>query len=101
MGPEFPSTLFTSPTKIKVKRGDSLIEFNCGNYKSLQEVDLSNSILSNIEYLNFSQCTNLSSIVWASEIDCTNIDSFRTLFYGCESLTEISLENFKKYRKCV
>ena len=64
MGPEFPSTLFTSPTKIKVKRGDSLIEFNCGNYKSLQEVDLSNSILSNIEYLNFSQCTNLSSIVW-------------------------------------
>ena len=31
----------------------------------------------------------------SSEIDCTNIDSFRTLFYGCESLTEISLENFK------
>lgn len=94
-GPEFPSTLFTSPNKIKVKRGDSLIQFNCGNYKSLQEIDLSNAILSNIEYLNFSQCTNLSSIVWPSELDCTNIDSFRTLFYGCDALTDISLENFK------
>ena len=94
-GPEFPSTLFTSPNKIKVKRGDSLIQFNCGNYKSLQEIDLSNAILSNIEYLNFSQCTNLSSIIWPSELDCTNIDSFRTLFYGCNALTEISLENFK------
>ncbi len=95
MGPEFPSTLFTSPTKIMVKRGDSLVELDCGNYESLQEVDLSKAILSSIEHLGFSHCTHLNSIIWPSEIDCTNIDSFRYLFYGCDILTDISLENFK------
>ena len=91
----FPSTLFTSPTKIIVHRGDSLTEFNCGNYQDLEEVDLSNALLSNIEYISFSKCSVLNSITFPINLDCIKINSFESLFNECDALTEISLENFK------
>ena len=91
----FPTSFFTSPTKIKIKRGDYLVGLDCTNYQSLHEVDLSESVLSNIETLKFKYCKVLNKISWPTELNLNQVTTFYDMFSGCEALTEIDLTSFR------
>lgn len=94
-GVKFPTSFFTSPTKIKIKRGDYLVGLDCTHYESLQEVDLSESILSNIETLKFEYCKVLNKISWPVELNLNQVTAFSAMFSDCEALTELDLTSFR------